>query len=391
MSAGARPVCLAIATGRHLRPGETFVNRHIAELFDGRTVVIAGRRQERPPAGTPVFFRGRAALNLRDMLAAPVALARGRARYSTFRVPYGLHRHALEAFLREHGVEAILAEFGSQGPPVAPVGAALGIPVFCYFRGKDATEALRRPRRLAAYRAMFPQLSGVFTVSRFLLDTLAAQGLSHPNSHVVPSGVDTDAFAPAAKQPLMLLLVGRFVAKKSPQTTVAAFLRIAERYPGARLEMIGHGPLLPACRALVERAGMSDRIIFHGRQPHDFVRARMAAAEVFVQHSVTAADGEAEGLPSAIQEAMASGAAVVSTRHAGIPEAVEDGVTGYLAAEHDLDGFTQAIERVLADDAARRAMAARARVFALERFDYRRLYGRVEEVIREAVAGGDSA
>ena len=83
---------------------------------------------------------------------------------------------------------------------MVPIGQALQIPVFCYFRGKDATEALRRPRRVSAYRKLFPQLAGVFAVSQFLLDRLAAVGLSHPNSFVIPSGVDIEAFQPLAKQ-----------------------------------------------------------------------------------------------------------------------------------------------------------------------------------------------
>ena len=92
----------------------------------------------------------------------------------------------------------------------------------------------------------------------------------------------------------------------------------------------------------------------------------MRMASMFVQHSVTDIDGNTEGLPVAILEAMASGLPVVATRHSGIPEAVIDGKTGILVDEHDVTGMTQAIISLLANPARADAMgkAGRERVLA---------------------------
>jgi colanic acid/amylovoran biosynthesis glycosyltransferase len=379
------PLKIAIATGRYLRPGETFVSRHISELFQGNTVVVAGRRQHEPPQEPPAFFRGREAMNLRDLASAPWYLWRHHREYSSLRIPFGYHGRKLRRFLQEHEVQAILCEFGSQGPPMVPLGNSMGIPVFCYFRGKDATEALRRKRRVAAYRKMFAGLSGVFAVSRFLLDNLAKLGLCHSRSFVVPSGVDIETFRPHSKTPKLIIAVGRFVEKKAPQITVEAFLSLADKHPDARLEMIGDGPLLARCRNLVAKAGRTKQVVLHGRKPHRFVCERMGAAEVFVQHSLTAKNGEAEGLPSSIQEAMACGAAILSTRHAGIPAAVQEGVTGLLAEESDQEGFTKKLNDLLDDAPLRHAMSRSARQYAVQHFDYRVLYQIVEEQIRAIV------
>ncbi len=308
------------------------------------------------------------------------------ARWRASGVPFGDVRRRVETFLRENRCFAILAEFGHLGSSFAPIGAALGIPVFVYFRGFDASKRLSSPLRVMSYKAALPRLAGYFSVSQSLLDNLAAKGIVHPNSHVIPSGVDTDLFAPAEKDPDLLLAVGRMIPKKSPLTTIAAFARAAADHPSKRLEMIGDGPLLEPAKAEAARLGVAERVVFLGLQPHDVVRAKMARASVFLQHSVVDADGNEEGLPIAIQEAMASGAVVISTRHAGIPDAVESGVDGLLVAEGDLEGFAAALASVLGDDGLRRRLAEAARRRAETQFDTRVLHRRIEDVIRASLA-----
>jgi len=165
------------------------------------------------------------------------------------------------------------------------------------------------------------------------------------------------------------------------------FLRIAAAaHPAARLELVGDGELRPEAEARMRALGLGERVIFHGQEDHESVRRRMAAAAIFIQHSVTDAEGNAEGLPTSIQEAMASGAAVISTDHAGIPEAVENGVTGLLVAERDVAGFAAALGSLLADPGRARALAVAARAKAERDLDFRRLHARLEALIRDACA-----
>jgi glycosyltransferase involved in cell wall biosynthesis len=126
---------------------------------------------------------------------------------------------------------------------------------------------------------------------------------------------------------------------------------------------------------------VAERVRFLGALPHEAVRAHMASAALFLQHSVTTAQGETEGLPSSIQEAMAAGAAVVATRHAGIAEAIEPGRNGLLVAEHDLDACAAAIERLLDNPQMAAEMARQARADAVERFDAKRLMERLENLL----------
>jgi glycosyltransferase involved in cell wall biosynthesis len=375
---------IAIATGILGKATETGVRRHIALLFGGRTVVLCETREPGYEATRPVFVQHRNGLvgRLELLAGKPV----NSLRYRSSGVPFGGVRRELETFLRAHAVTAILAEFGHIGCNMAPLGQALGLPVFVYFRGFDASKRLREPKIVRRYQAAMPRLAGVVAVSQFLLDNLAAHGVTHPNTAVIPTGVDMRLFAPGEKDPHLILAVGRIIAKKAPIVTIDAFAAAAREFPRHRLEIIGEGEMRAAAEAHVERLGLRGRVIFHGLRDHAFVRDRIARAQVFLQHSVTDAEGNTEGLPTSIQEAMACGAVVVSTRHAGIPEAIASGVNGVLVEEHDAAGFAAALRGVLADEPGAARMAAAARATALERFDIDKLHARLEAMILAASA-----
>lgn len=374
---------LAVATGILGKATETGVRRHIALMFGGRTVVLCERMEPGHEPLRPTFVqhpRGGLAERVAFEIGKPV----GSLRYGSSGVPFGRKRRELEAFLRAHRVAAILAEFGHIGANLAPVGQALGLPVFVYFRGFDASKRLREPRIVRRYRAAMPRLAGVIAVSQFLLDNLAAHGITHPNTAVIPTGVDVARFAPGARDPHLVLAVGRIIAKKAPFITLDAFAEAARGFPDHRLEIIGDGDMRAAAEARARDLGLGGRVVFHGLRDHAFVREKLAQAAIFLQHSVTDPDGNTEGLPTSIQEAMASGAAVVSTRHAGIPEAIVPGETGLLVAEHDAAGFAAALATLLADPALTARLGANARAMALERFDIDKLHARLEAMIRAA-------
>jgi glycosyltransferase involved in cell wall biosynthesis len=223
-------------------------------------------------------------------------------------------------------------------------------------------------------------------VSHFLLDNLAAHGVTHTNTAVIPTGVDVSLFTPADKDPNLALAVGRIVAKKAPLITIDAFAEAARDLPAHRLEIIGDGEMRPAAEAHARALGLGDRVVFHGLKDHAFVRDRLARAAIFLQHSVTAEDGNTEGMPTSIQEAMACGCAVISTRHAGIPEAVDEETSGLLVDEHDATGFAAALRALLADPALTARLGARAREKAVERFDIVKLHARLEAMILAATA-----
>jgi colanic acid/amylovoran biosynthesis glycosyltransferase len=372
---------LAVAINQTGLFTERFVERHIRESFGGRTCVVARHTGGAPRFEQPVWVADALELPLAARLAAFPQTMAAYAASSYWGIPVGAEREAIRAFWRTHGVFAVLAEFGPLGCWIAPVARAHGVPVFVYFRGYDASRKLGSRRSVAAYRHMATQVDGFFAVSHFLVDNLARAGVVHPNTHVIPSGTNPRVFRPGAKDPDLVVAVGRLVGKKQPDLTVRAFARAARQHPRARFEIVGDGPMLERCRMLAASEGVAGRVVFHGPRDHAFVAELLGRAQLFVQHSVTDAAGETEGLPSSIQEAMAAGAVVVTTRHAGIPEAVTDGETGWLVDEHDEDGFARVLDKALADPVRIAEMSRAGRRFAEDRLDTTKLQAQLEQAI----------
>ena len=226
-----------------------------------------------------------------------------------------------------------------------------GVPLFVCFRGHDATMPDRLPSLRRRYRRMFRTARGVVAESRFIAGKLRDLGCPEDRITVLASGMEGTSYRPAEGAPGRIVGVGRFVEMKAPDLTVEAFARIADRFPQARLDLVGDGELMPRVAALVAEKRLEGRVTLHGYQSLEACAALMARAAVFVQHSRTDSRGRVEGFPVAIAEAMASALPVVSTRHSGIPEHVEHGVSGLLVAEGDVAGMAEALARLVADPA----------------------------------------
>ena len=160
------------------------------------------------------------------------------------------------------------------------------------------------------------------------------------------------------------MAVGRFVEKKAPELTLLAFLKVRQEVPDARLVMIGDGPLRGPCQRICRALGLEEAVALPGAEPPPVVAARLRRARAFVQHSVTALDGDAEGTPVSVLEASACGLPVVATRHAGIKDVVEEGRTGLLVDEGDVEGMARHLLDLARDPAlaARLGRAGRERI-----------------------------
>jgi colanic acid/amylovoran biosynthesis glycosyltransferase len=319
-------------------PSETFLRAHIEQLpFE--VSVVAGR----PPAlhGQPLLSQALPARAWRKGLR----VLRGQ----------GWDAEATAAYteaLRRCRPDVVLAEYGEVGVAVHPACQQAGVPLVVHYHGYDAsmTEVLQRLG--SSYRALFRDAAAVVAVSRAMREQLLRLGADPQRLHWNAYGVDCEQFAGAdpLRAPPTFLAVGRLTAKKAPDLTLHAFACMHRTRPETRLRVIGFGPLLEPCRALAQDLGVAYAVTFPGVQPPGKVQEEMRAARCFVQHSVVAADGDMEGTPVSILEAGASGLPVVATRHAGIPDVIVDGQTGFLVAERDVESMAERMGR-LADDA----------------------------------------
>ena len=365
---------VAVVTPYEPALSETFIRAHI-ERLPAKTVLVSGR----PPtieSRTVLSMPERAAYKMRRVI-----LGEGFGRETT--VAY------VRAF-RRHGVTAVLAEYGTAGVLVMEACHQLALPLIVHFHGYDASVRSVLEEYAAAYREMFKRAAAVIAVSEAMRRKLVSLGAPPAKVHVIPCGVDCSAFdrSDPASAPPVLLAVGRFIEKKAPHLTLEAFSKAHRVVPQARLRMVGDGPLLDECRALAKKLDIADAVAFLGAQPHAVVQEEMRRARCFVQHSVEAANGDCEGMPVAILEASASGLAVVSTRHAGIPDVVVEGETGFLVDERDTDAMAARMIGVLRDAALARSLGEAARLRTRSRFSKQQSDGRLWAVIESFVSTG---
>lgn len=190
---------------------------------------------------------------------------------------------------------------------------------------------------------------------------------------LVHHGIDTARFPPVAArelrdgrdpaQPVVLLSVGRTVPKKGYADLVAALAKLPQDL-NWRFVHVGGGPLLPQLKEQAKRLGLASQIEWRGAQPEAAVRAAYAAADLFVLASRTTDDGDRDGIPNVIAEAMSQGLAVVATTAGAIAELVIPGETGILVAPGDPIALGAAVAGLLADPArrARYGAAGEARI-----------------------------
>ena len=258
--------------------------------------------------------------------------------------------------VKYHKPNLLLAEFGFHAIRVMNVASWSGVPLVVHFRGSDASSESKFLRLKNKYRILMRLASAFIVKSIPMANTLKELGAPTEWILISPSGANSTYFygsAPAAASPL-LLAVGRFVAKKGPLFTLAAFKKLLQRLPKylssqCQLVMVGDGPLMLDAKEMVARSDIADQVIFTGVLTPCEVAALMRKARMFVQHSNVAADGDSEGSPVAIMEAQLSGLPVVATFHAGIPEVVLQDITGFLVDEGDINGMANAMAKLILD------------------------------------------
>lgn len=186
-----------------------------------------------------------------------------------------------------------------------------------------------------------------------------------PKMEIVHCGVNPDRYgrSGAASSGAHLVFVGRLAAVKGVAVLIRAVATLAPDHPGLRLTLIGDGPERAGLERLARETGATDRIVFAGPKTQAEVAEALAIADLFVLPSF------AEGVPVVLMEAMASSLPVVATRIAGIPELVEDGVSGLLVPPGDEASLVGAITELLADTERARSMGAAGRRIVEADFD----------------------
>jgi phosphatidylinositol alpha-1,6-mannosyltransferase len=233
------------------------------------------------------------------------------------------------------------------------------------------TRTLRARAEHLARAAVLKRADHVLAVSHFTAEHAIAAGARAERVQVINPGVDAASFAAAAERAerrtgkLRLLTVARLVERKGIDTVLQALPEIARRHPSVRYAIAGAGADRARLEALVAQLGLGERVDWLGYVSHDALAALYASADLFVLPSRSIPEqGDIEGFGLVLLEAQAAGTPVIAARSGGMPDAVQDGVTGVLVAPNDAAALANAASALLADDVKRAEMSTAARTFA---------------------------
>jgi glycosyltransferase involved in cell wall biosynthesis len=279
---------------------------------------------------------------------------------------------------------------------MSAVGAAVsrltGVPLVVTVHGKSYYPDRRRRRWL--YRLVAMQARGVVTVSqdlrRFFSRTVS---ISEDRVRVVYNGIDTGRPAQAGRDPALLAgcgvppdarivgAVGNLYAVKGHGGLIRALPAIVRQHPGARLVILGRGPLRDRLEAEARALGVGDRVHLLGYR--DDVAKWLGAMDVFASASLS------EGLPLSVLEAMAAAKPVVVTDVGGMPEIVRDGETGFVVPAADPEALAEKISALLASPALAGELGAAGRRRVREAFSLDGMVARYRDLYRLALDGGE--
>ncbi|MBE9061418.1 glycosyltransferase [cf. Phormidesmis sp. LEGE 11477] len=219
------------------------------------------------------------------------------------------------------------------------------------FRGSDISQWVKSQGE-HVYDSLFRQADYFLTNCDFFRQKLLALGCPPDRLKVHYSGLDCSKFQLVLRRlegadKIRIAATGRLVEKKGFEYCIRAVAQVAQQYPGIIFDIMGDGPLRPALAELIDSLQMTEVIHLRGWQNEDEIIDTLGRAHLFVAPSVTASNGNQDAPINVLKEAMALGLPVVSTYHGGIPELVEDGVSGLLVPERDADAIAQALTTLI--------------------------------------------
>ena len=278
----------------------------------------------------------------------------------------------LARFVRTHGIGHLHAHFGSSATSVARLAARFaGVPYSFTAHAKDIFHESVQPDDL---RKKLDEAHAVITVSDFNLQFLRGEfGPAARKVARVYNGLDLARFpfvSPQQREP-RIVAVGRLVEKKGFGVLVEACALLAQRGVSFHCQIIGGGELEGQLRHRIVELGLERQIELLGPRPQSEIVGDIQHAAVFAAPCVVGDDGNRDGLPTVLLEAMALGTPCVSTDVTGIPEVLRDNATGLMVPQHDAPALAGAIDKLFSDESLRVRLAKQARALIEQQFDIR--------------------
>ncbi|QQL45548.1 glycosyltransferase [Sulfuriroseicoccus oceanibius] len=284
-------------------------------------------------------------------------------------IPWQLSRDELRRFLyaiQTHDAQVVHIYFGHMAMHLLPLIEASPWPVVVSFHGADAGVGMEKKAWRQAMERVFEKATAILARSQSLVDELIALGCPAEKVQLSRTAIPLEQFAFTPREEptnnaFIWLQACRLIEKKGLPTTLTAFAEFHRQFPNAKLRIAGDGPMKDELDKLATDLGIADSIEWLGFLSEKQFLHQLQQAHFFAHPSQTGRDGNQEGVPNSMLEAMASGAPVLATRHGGIPEAVTDGHNGVLVDERDAQSLAARAIDLAQSPQLRATMATAAR------------------------------
>jgi colanic acid/amylovoran biosynthesis glycosyltransferase len=275
----------------------------------------------------------------------------------------------IKRYIKENKIDLVFAEYGTSGSFITPICKFLQIPLIVHFHGIDASKYSVLQEFENGYQAMFRYAASIIAVSNAMKQALIDLGCESSKITVTVCGPHQDYLSLTPNYTSNhVVAVGRHTYKKAPYLTILAFQKVLQSHPELKLTLIGTGALFEVSQRLVQSLGLEDAIHLPGGLKREEIVPYLEKSFLFVQHSLVALNGDSEGTPVGVIEAMAAGLPVVSTRHAGIPDVVIVNKTGFLVDEGDIDAMAEYIIQIAEDRTLAKCLGSQSRDRILEHY-----------------------
>ncbi|MEP6603971.1 MAG: glycosyltransferase [Spartobacteria bacterium] len=383
MNVSSAPV-VASYCATFLKPEMLHIYRQITALERVRPIVIAQKREhetEFPFASVHVvgkppshFLRRLWHKQLRDE-------------------PWQLSQAELDAILTildKSNARLLHIYFGHIAAHLLPLIRAWTKPTVVSFHGADVLVDMHKPAYRRATTEMLGLVKRVLVRAESLRKAIVDLGCDAEKIDIVRTGI------PLAEYPFRerefpengewrFVQACRLIEKKGLPTTLRAFAKFAALHPRSTITIAGEGPLLDELKTLATELKIDNHVSFAGFVSPEKLRELYYASHIFVHPSETGADGNQEGVPNSMLEAMASGLPVFATNHGGIPEAIVNGLSGLLVSERDHDALAQALLDAAQDRHLLSRLARAGADAVIQKFDQRNQVRNLEEIYLAAM------